>query len=165
MARVVEAPRREADGSYEDAVTEALRFGWIDSLGRGLDDDRSMLWFSPHRRGSGWSRSNKRRIARLEAEGRLEQPGRALVEQAMGDGTWTMFDDVEDLIVPEDLADAFAAHPGSRAQWDDFPPSARRAILQWIVQAKRAPTRAKRVAKTARLAARGERANQWRPKR
>jgi uncharacterized protein YdeI (YjbR/CyaY-like superfamily) len=150
--------------SYDDAVTEALRFGWIDSLGRRLDDDRTMLWYSPRRSGSGWSRPNKQRIERLEAEGRMEVPGRAVIEQAMADGTWTMLDDVEDLIVPEDLAAAFDAHPGARAHWDEFPPSARRGILEWIVQAKREATRAKRVAETARLAARGERANQWRPK-
>lgn len=151
--------------SYDDAVTEALRFGWIDSLGRRLDDDRTMLWFSPRRSGSGWSRPNKQRIARLEAEGRLEPPGRALIERAKADGTWTLLDDVEDLIVPDDLAAAFGEHPGSRERWDGFPPSARRAILEWIVQAKRAPTRARRVAETARRAAQGERANQWRPKR
>ncbi len=150
--------------AYDDAVTEALRFGWIDSLGRRLDDDRTMLWFSPRRSGSGWSRSNKQRIDRLMAEGRLEPPGRAMVERAKAAGTWTLLDDVEDLVVPDDLAEAFAAHPGSRGHWDAFPPSARRAILEWIVQARRAPTRAKRIAETARMAARGERANQWRPK-
>lgn len=146
--------------SYEDAVTEALRFGWVDSRGSKLDDDRTMLWFSPRRRGSAWARTNKQRIARLEAEGRLEAAGRALVESAKQDGTWTLLDDVEDLIVPDDLAVAFAAHPGSREQWDAFPPSARRGILEWIVQARREATRAKRVDETAERAARGERANE-----
>lgn len=149
---------------YDDAVTEALRFGWIDSLSRRLDDDRTMLWYSRRRSGSGWSRPNKQRIARLEAEGRLEAPGRALIEQAKADGTWSMLDDVEDLVVPDDLAAAFDAHPGARDHWEQFPRSARRAILEWIVQAKREATRAKRVAETARAAARGERANEWRPK-
>jgi len=150
--------------SYDDAVTEALRFGWIDSLGRRLDDDRTMLWYSPRRSGSGWSRPNKQRIERLEAEGRMEAPGRAVIEQAEADGTWTMLDEVEDLIVPDDLEAAFDAHPGARGHWERFPPSARRGILEWIVQARREATRAKRVAETARLAAQGERANQWRPK-
>lgn len=149
---------------YEDAVTEALRFGWVDSLGSKLDDDRTMLWFSPRRRGSAWSRPNKQRIARLERAGRLEPAGRATVDAAKADGTWTLLDAVEDLIVPDDLAAAFAAHPGAREQWDGFPRSARRAILEWIVLAKRDATRAKRIEETARLAARGERANQWRPK-
>jgi uncharacterized protein YdeI (YjbR/CyaY-like superfamily) len=71
---------------------------------------------------------------------------------------------VEDLVVPGDLAQAFDGNPGSREHWDAFPPSTRRAILEWIVQAKRPETRAKRVVETARLAARGERANQGRPR-
>lgn len=149
---------------YEEAVVEALRFGWIDSRSRRLDDDRTMLWFCPRRPGSGWSRPNKRRIEHLEREGRLEPAGRALIDQAKADGSWTLLDEVEDLIVPDDLAAAFDQHPGARAQWDLFPPSARRGILEWIVQAKRAPTRARRVEETARLAARGERANQWLPR-
>jgi uncharacterized protein YdeI (YjbR/CyaY-like superfamily) len=147
--------------SYDEAVTEALRFGWIDSKPRKLDDDRTMLWFAPRRRGSAWSRLNKQRIARLEAEARLEPPGRALVESAKADGTWSLLDDVEDLIVPDDLAAAFDRNPGAREQWDAFPPSAQRGILEWIVQAKRDATRARRVDETARLAAEGRRANQW----
>ena len=149
---------------YEDAVTEALRFGWIDSKAGKGDAERSQLWFSPRRKGSAWARTNKRRIERLEREGRLAPAGRRLIEAAKADGSWTLLDDVENLVVPDDLAAAFAAHPGAREHWDAFPPSARRAILEWIVHAKRAATRAKRIEETARLAARGERANEWKPK-
>jgi uncharacterized protein YdeI (YjbR/CyaY-like superfamily) len=150
--------------TYEEAVSEALRFGWVDSRGGKLDDDRTMLWFSPRRKGSAWSGPNKRRIQQLETEGRMAAQGRAKVEAAKADGSWSRLEEVEALVVPDDLAAAFSAHPGSRAQWDNFPPSARRGILEWIVQAKRVETRAKRVTETARLAARGERANQWRPR-
>jgi uncharacterized protein YdeI (YjbR/CyaY-like superfamily) len=149
---------------YEEAVVEALRFGWIDSKAGKGDAERSELWFSPRRKGSAWARTNKARIERLEREGRMAPAGRAVIEAARADGSWTRLDAVEDLIVPDDLAAAFDEHPGSRAQWDAFPPSARRAILEWIMQAKREPTRAKRVEETARLAAKGERANQWKPK-
>lgn len=145
---------------YEQAVTEALRFGWIDSVARGLDERRSMLWYAPRRPGSGWSRSNKQRIARLEAEDRLHPAGRAVVEAARADGSWSLLDAVEDLVVPDDLAAAFDAHPGSREQWDAFPRSVRRALLEWIVQAKRPATRAKRIAEAASEAAHGRRANQ-----
>lgn len=131
--------------TYEEAVTEALRFGWVDSLARALDDERTMLWFAPRRPDSGWSRPNKRRIARLQAEGRLEAAGLAAVEAAKANGSWSLLDEVEDLVVPPDLAAAFEAHPGSRAHWDSFPPSARRAILEWIAQARRRETRARRV--------------------
>jgi uncharacterized protein YdeI (YjbR/CyaY-like superfamily) len=143
--------------SYEEAVQEALCFGWIDGKAAGLDDQRTMLRFSPRRRGSGWARTNKVRIERLLAEGLMAEPGLALIEEAKRDGSWTMLDAVEDLIVPDDLAAAFDDHPGAREQWDGFPRSVRRAALEWIVQAKRPETRARRVTETARLAARGER--------
>ena len=149
---------------YEPSVEEALRFGWVDSKGRKLDDDRTMLWFAPRKRRSGWSRPNKERIARLEVAGRMAPAGRAAVEAAKADGSWTLLDDVEDLVVPPDLAAAFAEHPGGAEQFEAFPRSAKRGILEWIVQAKTAATREKRIAETARLAAQGERANQWRPK-
>lgn len=145
---------------YGTAVVEALRYGWIDSVQRPLDEDRAMQWFAPRRAGSGWARSNKLRIERLEREGRLEPAGRAAVETARANGAWSLFDEVDALTVPEDLAVAFAAHPGAREQWDGFPPSARRGILAWIVLAKRPATRERRVRETAEKAARGERANQ-----
>lgn len=149
---------------YELAVEEALCVGWIDSSGRTLDDERSMLWFTRRKSGSGWARTNKERILRLEADGRMTDAGRALIDAAKADGSWTLLDDVENLIVPDDLAAAFERYPGSRAQFDAFPPSARRAILEWIVQAKREPTRAARLEESARLASEGKRANQWVPK-
>jgi uncharacterized protein YdeI (YjbR/CyaY-like superfamily) len=149
---------------YEESVVEALRFGWIDSKAGKGDAERSQLWFSPRRKGSAWARTNKKRIERLQREGRMAPAGLAVLEAAKADGSWTRLDAVEDLIVPDDLAAAFDEHPGSREQWDAFPPSARRGILEWIVQAKRDATRAKRVGETARKAAQGERANQWRPK-
>ncbi len=123
---------------YEAAVVEALRYGWIDSTGAGIDDHRSELWFAPRKRGSGWARTNKRRIDRLIADGRMEPAGQRVIDAAKADGSWTLLDDVEDLMVPDDLDAAFRAYAGSRANWDAFPPSARRAHLAWIVQAKRA---------------------------
>ena len=141
---------------YEEAVEQALCFGWIDSTNRSLDDERSMMWFAPRRRGSGWARSNKQRIERLEASGQMAPAGRALIDGAKADGSWTMLDDVEDLVVPPDLAEAFDAHPGSRAQWDAFGRSKRRAMLAWVAEAKRPATRAGRVAQVAERAAVGE---------
>jgi uncharacterized protein YdeI (YjbR/CyaY-like superfamily) len=132
--------------SYEDAVTEALRFGWIDSKAGKGDDERAELWFSPRRRGSAWARTNKARIERLESQGRLAPAGRRVIEAAKADGSWALLDDVEKLVVPDDLSAAFDAHPGSREHWDAFPPSARRGILEWIApgQARRDPGQAHR---------------------
>jgi uncharacterized protein YdeI (YjbR/CyaY-like superfamily) len=146
--------------TYEESVLEALCFGWIDGKSAGLDDERTMLRFSPRKRGSGWARSNKLRVERLLAEGLMTEAGLALVEEAKRDGSWTKLDAVEDLVVPDDLAAALAAHPGARGTWDGFSRSVRRAALARIVEAKRPETRAKRVAETARLTARGERPGQ-----
>ena len=146
--------------TYEEAVQEALCFGWIDGKSAGVDDERTMLRFSPRKRGSGWARSNKQRVERLLAAGLMAEPGLALIEEAKRDGSWTRLDAVEDLVVPDDLAAALAGHPGARENWDGFPRSARRAALLGIVEAKRPETRAKRVAETARLTARGERPGQ-----
>ena len=79
-------------------------------------------------------------------------------DRARADGSWTLLDAVEDLVVPDDLATAFDRHEGARQHWDGFPASARKQILWWIVQAKRPATRAERIEETARRAARGERA-------
>jgi uncharacterized protein YdeI (YjbR/CyaY-like superfamily) len=150
--------------SYDAAVTEALAFGWIDSRPRKLDEQRTMLYFSPRKRGSAWSRPNKERIARLRQEGRMQPAGEAIVAAAEADRSWTRLDDVENLTVPPDLERAFGSYPGSREQWEGFPRSTRRGILEWIVQARRAETRAARIDETARLAADGRRANQWTPR-
>ena len=147
---------------YDAAVTEALAFGWVDSKAVRLDDDRSMLWYSPRRPKSGWSRPNKERVARLLAEGRMAPAGQRMVDLAQESGTWSLLDDVENLIVPDALAEAFAALPEAQAHWESFPRSVRRGLLEWIVQAKRPETRANRVREIAERAAKGERANQWR---
>ncbi len=143
---------------YETAIVEALRYGWVDSTQRGVDEERTRLWFAPRRPTSGWARTNKARIARLEAEGRLEAAGRAAVEAAKANGSWELYDDVEALVVPDDLAAAFDAHPGSRAHWDGFAPSARKQMLAWVVTAKQSATRERRVTTVAAKAAAGVRA-------
>ena len=150
--------------TYDEMVEEALCVGWVDSKPSKLDEARTMLWFAPRKAGSAWSRPNKERIARLEAAGLMRPAGAAKVAQAQRDGTWTKLDAVEDLVVPDDLRAAFRRHAGAAANFEAFPRSAKRGILEWIVQAKKAETRAGRIEETARLAAKGERANQWRPK-
>ena len=144
--------------SYEEAVLEALRYGWVDSTQKPVDQTRSMMWFTPRRTGSVWTRINKGRIGRLEEAGLMEPAGAAAVAAARESGMWTLMDPVEDLVVPDDLAAAFAARPGSREHWESFSPSSRKMILTWIVLAKRPETRAVRVATTAARAERGEKA-------
>jgi len=151
--------------TYDALVEEALCVGWVDSAARRLDDERTMLRFTPRRAGSGWARPNKRRVERLLADGLMLPAGLAVVERAQVDGTWTKLDAVEDLLVPDDLAAAFAERPPAAEEFAAFPRSVRKEILGWIVQAKRVETRQRRVRETADLARRGERAHQWRPRR
>ncbi len=152
------APRKAAARpfSYEQAVMEALRFGWVDSTVKPVDDLRSMQWFAPRRAGSMWTRINKGRVARLEEAGLMEPPGAAAIAHARQTGMWTLMDEVEDLVVPADLAAAFDRHPGSREHWESWSASARKLILTWIVLAKRPETRAVRVETTAEKAALGK---------
>jgi len=143
---------------YEDAVEEALCVGWVDATGRTLDDERGIQWFAPRRPKSGWARSNKERVARLEAAGLMLPAGLAAIEQAKQNGMWTLLDDVENLVVPDALAAALATSPPAAENWEAFSKSARRAMLEWVVQAKRPETRADRIARIADAASRNERA-------
>lgn len=148
--------------SVSQIVDQCLCFGWVDSLTRGLDAERSKLWISPRKAGSNWSRVNKDKVARLEAAGLIEPAGRAVIDRAKADGTWTALDEVEDLVVPRDLAAAFAGVPGSAEVWAAYPRSVRRGALEQLLNAKRAETRGKRVATIMAAIAAGERPFQWR---
>jgi len=146
---------------WSAVVDEVLAFGWIDSRPAQLDADRSMIWLAPRRAGSAWSAINRSKVAALETAGRMAPSGRAAVAAAKANGSWDRLAVTDDLSVPADLDAAFRRHPGSADAFARFPPSARRGILEWIAIARRAVTRAERVERTARLAARGLRANAW----
>lgn len=145
--------------SYEAIVEEALCFGWIDGLVNSLDDGRQAHLLTPRRPGSGWSRSNKDRIERLVARRRMTAAGLAAIDAAKADGSWSMQDAAEALIEPDELAAALDATPEARRQWDAFPKSPRRALIWWVMSAKRPETRARRVAEIVTEAAEGRRAN------
>jgi uncharacterized protein YdeI (YjbR/CyaY-like superfamily) len=151
--------------TYEEAVEEALCFGWIDSKAKPIDAERFKIWMAPRKPRSGWSAVNKRRVARLIAEDRMAPAGLQAIEAAKTDGSWAKLDGSHALRVPTDLASALGVYPNARRHFDAFPPSTRRAILEWIDAAKRPETRARRVEETARLAEDNVRANQWSPKR
>ncbi|HUM70854.1 MAG TPA: YdeI/OmpD-associated family protein, partial [Chloroflexota bacterium] len=122
--------------SYDDIVEEALCFGWIDSQAQKLDVDRSMLWMSPRKSGSGWSKINKERVEKLTAVGLITPAGLAVIEAAKQDGSWYALDAVERLEIPPDLETALAAYPAARQHFDAFPRSVKRSILEWISNAK-----------------------------
>ena len=148
--------------SVDDLVDEALANGWIDSRPRAVDDQRSQRLVTPRRPSSNWSLVNRQRVERLLAAGRMTPAGLAAVEAAKRVGTWTALDAVEDLHEPGDLRDALDTTPGARRHWDAFPRSTKRAILEWISNAKTPATRARRTTETATKAAKNLRANQWR---
>jgi len=152
-------PRSARGGlDYEAAVEEALCFGWIDSTARPVDDSRSRLYFAPRKPRSGWAATNKARLERLIADGRMAPAGLAAVERAKANGSWTMLDSVERLEVPEDLQAALDARAPAAPNFAAFPPGARKLALTWIAQALRPETRAARVRDIAEAAARNERA-------
>lgn len=142
-------------------VRELLCFGWIDSKGQRVDEDRTSLLVCPRRPGSGWSRVNKEHLELLRAQGRIRSAGQAAIERAVADGSWTKLDEVETLREPDDLSTALDTVPQARRHWDAFPRSARRALLEWIASAKTQPTRDRRITRTVEGAAVGRRANQW----
>jgi uncharacterized protein YdeI (YjbR/CyaY-like superfamily) len=141
--------------TYEDAVQEALAFGWIDSVVRRLDESRYQQVYTPRRPGSIWARSNKQRVERLTAEGRMAPAGLAVVEAAIADGSWYSLDDAEALVVPEDLRAALAAEPSAAENFSALAPSMRKQLLHWISQAKRPETRSRRIRETVESAKSG----------
>ena len=146
---------------YGDVVEEALCFGWVDSVPRKLDAERSQLLMTPRKPSSRWSKVNKDRVDRLIASGHMTEAGQRSIDTAIANGLWVALDDVDALIEPDDLSELLDARPEARRHWEAFPPSARRGILEWILSAKRAETRARRIAETVESAAIDVRANQW----
>jgi uncharacterized protein YdeI (YjbR/CyaY-like superfamily) len=149
---------------YEAAVEEALCFGWIDSTANTVDDERSMQLYTPRKLGSGWSRPNKQRIERLVDAGLMMPAGQAMIDAARADGSWTLLDAVEDLIVPDDLAAALGANEEARLGFDRFPKSVKKQLLQSVYTAKRPETRSKRIDAVVAAALEGRNPLQWTPK-
>jgi uncharacterized protein YdeI (YjbR/CyaY-like superfamily) len=145
--------------SRQEVLDELLCFGWIDGVLRTLDDKRTMQLISP-RRHQVWAKSYKDRVARLMAEGRMEQPGLAAIETSKARGLWDAMADVDALEVPEDLAIALSATANAASRFDAYAPSYRRNVLRWIANAKTDVTRNKRVSTVAAFAGRGEKVPQ-----
>ena len=139
--------------TYSEAVDEALCFGWIDSLKKKLDEDRSIQFFCKRKPKSVWSKINKAKVKSLIDQGLMTTSGFKSIEVANQNGSWTILDEVEELKIPTDLAAAFKARKGSADFFLGLSRSAKKAILQWLVMAKRSETRQKRIDEIATLAA------------
>lgn len=144
---------------YEDAILQALCFGWIDGPVRSFDEQTGGLWFAPRRPSSGWAATNKARLEILERDGLMAPAGTRAVEVAKANGSWTILDNAEAMREPDDLAAALDADPVAREKWDAFPPSARKFGIAAVDAARRPDTRAARIAKLVADAAEGKRPN------
>ena len=142
----------EPSVSYDEAVEEALCWGWIDGLTNRWDERSYAVRFTPRKPGSVWSESNVARVGRMIAEGRMTPAGMALVDEAKRRGTWGAAASGRLDETPPDLEAALAADPAAAAGWRTWPPSHRRQYTYWILDAKRAETRARRVAEVVRRA-------------
>ncbi len=138
-----------------DVIGEALCYGWIDSKGGSVDADRYRVYCSPRKAGSGWSRVNKEKIKRLAAERVMDPAGTAVIERAKADGSWSLLDGPEAGIVPPDLAAALA-DADVTGDFDALTPGQRKAVLTWLVTAKREATRTGRISKTVDILTAGE---------
>jgi uncharacterized protein YdeI (YjbR/CyaY-like superfamily) len=138
----------------EEAVEEALCFGWIDGVMKSVDAETYFLRFSPRKRGSVWSVSNQRRVEKLTAQGRMTEAGMAKVREAQENGEWEAALRREDTLnLPDDLREALAKNASAQANFDRLAPSHKKQYLNWIASAKTAPTRQKRIQKTVEMVA------------
>ncbi|HEX9698043.1 MAG TPA: YdeI/OmpD-associated family protein [Acidobacteriota bacterium] len=143
--------------SYDDAVEEALCFGWIDSVKRSIDEERYQFRFTPRKKNSKWSPSNKKRVERLVAAGEMTPTGQRAIDAAKRSGAWDEPDrPAIDLSMPADLAARLRRNKAARTFFEGLAPSYRRQFIGWIVTAKRDETRRRRLDETLELLARGE---------
>jgi uncharacterized protein YdeI (YjbR/CyaY-like superfamily) len=148
--------------AYSDAVDEALCFGWIDSKQMPIDDDKFMQFFSRRKSNSVWSKINKEKIERLTSQGLMTEAGYRTIEIAKQNGSWTILDDAEALIIPEDLESEFQKALQAKDNFLGLSRSDKRNILQWLVLAKRPETRKKRITEIVELAAQKLKPKQFR---
>ena len=144
--------------SIKQVLDEVLCFGWMDGRRMKLDDQRTMQLLSP-RKTQHWSKTYKDRVAKLQAAGRMHEAGLKAIELSKANGLWDFLNDVDALIKPDDLIEALDVHPPALDNYETFPESVKRDILRWIKLAKKPDTRAKRILKTAQLAAQNKRAS------
>jgi len=139
---------------YDEALDEALCFGWIDGKMRRLDEYEFIQWFSPRRRNSLWSRRNRDKVEMLNGEGRMTGAGLAEVEKAKMNGRWEAAYSLKDTpTMPDDLLEALKSNKVAHDNFSAFPNSARFMYIHWINDAKRDSTRARRINRVVERAA------------
>lgn len=142
--------------TWSEAVDVALCFGWIDSKKIKIDEIKSHQYFSKRKPKSTWSRINKEKVQQLIEKGLMMPAGYDSIDTAKQNGSWTLMDAVEELIIPADLELEFKNHEGAKDFFLSLSKSARKMILYWVISAKRPGTRNNRIAQIAELAGKGE---------
>ena len=171
MARVANAASRQHRGvwlvfyrkhagkawlEYEEAVEEALCFGWIDSIIKKLDDDRYLRKFTPRKPDSNWSESNRKRVARLIREGLMTDAGAAPVAEAKASGRWSKPAPRPSAPeFPEELTRVLARSKKARTFFDKLPPREQERFVLWVGMAKRQETRDRRAREAGERLAEG----------
>jgi uncharacterized protein YdeI (YjbR/CyaY-like superfamily) len=147
---------------YEAAVEEAISYGWIDSKPNKRDNESYYLFFAQRNPKSNWSRSNRERAEKMIKKSLITEAGQTMIDLAKRTGTWTALDEVQNLVIPDDLRKEFGRNKDAFDNFQSFPPSSKRIILEWILNAKRPETRQKRIEETVKLAERNIKANHYR---
>ena len=147
---------------YDEAVKEAICFGWIDSIANKRDSESKYQLFSRRKPGSKWSRLNRQRSAKMISQGMMTPSGQAVIDRAMKEGTWEALEQVQSAVIPDDLRKLFNKNKTALKNFQAFPPSSKRIILEWILNARQPQTRERRIAQTVELAAKNIKANHYR---
>jgi uncharacterized protein YdeI (YjbR/CyaY-like superfamily) len=146
---------------YSDAVDTALCFGWIDSKQLPIDAEKYMQFFGKRKPKSVWSKVNKAKVEKLIAEGKMTKAGFESIEIAKQNGSWTILDDAENLVIPNDLEKEFKKYKNAKKKFIQLSRSDKRNILQWLTLAKRPETIQKRISEIASLAELGLKPKQF----
>lgn len=148
--------------TYDEAVEEALCFGWVDSKPNKRNHESYYLFFAQRKPKSNWSKANRERAERMMATNQMTKKGMDMIDLAKSTGTWLALTDVQASILPDDLKNALEKNSVANEHFEKFAPSSKRIILEWILNAKKEETRTKRIKETVELAAKGIKANHYR---
>ena len=148
--------------TYDEAVEEALCFGWIDSKPNKRDAESYYLFFAQRKPKSNWSKANRERADKMIKTNQMTKKGLEMIDLAKKTGTWLALKEVQASILPDDLRIALKKNKFANQNFEKFPPSSKRIILEWILNAKKEETRLKRIHETVELAAKGIKANHYR---
>lgn len=130
---------------YDEAVEEALCFGWIDSTVKRIDDERFMQKFTPRNDKSNWSELNKKRALKLIRQKRMTNAGMYKINTAKKNGEWNKKTETEkDFVMPSELSQVLSKNKKANDFFNELSPSHQKQYKQWVAGAKRNETRLKR---------------------